>query len=55
MMHPSFICGDDSLQKLARCNVVKDATKKTFFYEGIKKLGKRWNRCVEVEGDYNEK
>jgi hypothetical protein len=28
---------------------------KNFFYDGIKKLVKRWNRCVEVEGDYIEK
>jgi hypothetical protein len=28
---------------------------KTLFSYGIKKLMKRWNRCVEVEGDYVEK
>jgi hypothetical protein len=28
---------------------------KNFFSDGIKKLMKRWNRCVEVEGDYVEK
>jgi hypothetical protein len=29
---------------------------RNFFYDGIKKeLVKRWNRCVEVEGDYVEK
>jgi hypothetical protein len=26
-----------------------------FSSKGIKKLVKRWNRCVEVEGDYVEK
>jgi hypothetical protein len=26
-----------------------------FFSDGIKKLVKRWNRCIEVEGDYDEK
>jgi hypothetical protein len=28
---------------------------KNFFSDGIRKLAKRWNRCVEVEGDYAEK
>jgi hypothetical protein len=28
---------------------------KNFFSDGIKKLAKRWNRCVEVDGDYVEK
>jgi hypothetical protein len=28
---------------------------KNLFSDGIKKLLKRWNRCVEVEGDYVEK
>jgi hypothetical protein len=31
---------------------VKDATKKNS--DGIKRLVKDWNRCVEVEGDYVE-
>jgi hypothetical protein len=35
--------------------LVKDATKKLFFSDGIKKHMKRWNRCVEVEGGYIEK
>jgi hypothetical protein len=36
--------------------LVKDATKKKFFFSGgIKKFVKSWNRCVEVEGDYIEK
>jgi hypothetical protein len=26
-----------------------------FLFDGIKRLVKRWNRCVEVEGDYVEK
>jgi hypothetical protein len=26
-----------------------------FFYDGIKKHVKRWNRCVEVEGECVEK
>jgi hypothetical protein len=26
-----------------------------FLSDGIKKLVKRWNRCVELEGDYIEK
>jgi hypothetical protein len=25
---------------------------KTFFLTELKKIVKRWNRCVEVEGDY---
>jgi hypothetical protein len=29
--------------------------KELFFSDGIKKLLKRWNRCVEVEGDYVER
>jgi hypothetical protein len=33
---------------------VTDATKE-LFSDGLKKLLKRWNRCVEVEGDYLEK
>jgi hypothetical protein len=28
---------------------------KNFFSDGITKLVKCWNRCVEVEGDYVEK
>jgi hypothetical protein len=32
--------------------LVKDATKKLYFSDGIKKLLKRWNPCFEVEGDY---
>jgi hypothetical protein len=34
--------------------LVKDATK-ICFSDGIKRILKRWNRCVEVEGDYVEK
>jgi hypothetical protein len=34
--------------------LVKNATKK-LFSDGSKKIVKRWNRCVEVEGDYIEK
>jgi hypothetical protein len=34
--------------------LVKDATKK-LFSDGIKKLVKRWNRWVEIEGNYFEK
>jgi hypothetical protein len=34
--------------------LVKDVTKK-IVSDGIKKLVKCWNRCVEVEGDYVEK
>jgi hypothetical protein len=30
--------------------LVKDAKKKTFFLDGIKKLTKSWNRCFEIEG-----
>jgi hypothetical protein len=36
-------------------NWFKEATKKHFFPDGIKKLVKHWNRCVEVEGDCVEK
>jgi hypothetical protein len=35
--------------------LVKDATEKKNFFDGIKILAKRWNRRVEVEGDYAEK
>jgi hypothetical protein len=28
---------------------------KFFFPGGIKKIVRRWNRCIEVEGDYVEK
>jgi hypothetical protein len=36
--------------------LVKDGTKKKlFFSDGIETLVKRWNWCVEVEGDYIEK
>jgi hypothetical protein len=34
--------------------LVKDATQ-ILFSVIIKQLVKRWNRCVEVEGDYVEK
>jgi hypothetical protein len=34
--------------------VVKDTTKKPFS-DGIKKLVKCWNWCIEVEEDYVEK
>jgi hypothetical protein len=54
MMHPSFICGDDSLEERRCAKFVNDATKKPLS-EGIKKLVIRWNRCFEVEGDYVEK
>jgi hypothetical protein len=30
-------------------------TQPQFFSDGIEKLAKPWNRCVEVEGDYVEK
>jgi hypothetical protein len=33
--------------------LVKDTVKKTS--DGIKKLVKRWDRCVDVEEDYVEK
>jgi hypothetical protein len=40
---------------LALCaKLVQEATKK-LFSGGIKKHVKRWNRSVEVEGDYVEK
>jgi hypothetical protein len=42
-------------KSLARIKLVKDATKKLFLSDGIKKKLTRWNRCVEVEGDYVEK
>lgn len=29
--------------------------KKLYFLEGIKKLERLWNKCVEVTGDYVEK
>jgi hypothetical protein len=32
--------------------LVKEASKKLFFSDGIKKHVKRWNRSVQVEGDY---
>jgi hypothetical protein len=38
---------------LCDAKLVKDATK-TFLTE-LKELVKRWNRCVEIEGDYVEK
>jgi hypothetical protein len=31
MMHPSFICGDDSFKNRRGAKLVKDATKKLFF------------------------
>jgi hypothetical protein len=31
--------------------LVKEATKKLFSSDGIKKLAKRWNRCFYFEGD----
>jgi hypothetical protein len=39
--------------KNLRCaKSVEDAAKK--ISDGIEKIAKRWNRCVEVEGDYVE-
>jgi hypothetical protein len=35
--------------------LVKDATKKNLLSDGIKKLMKPLNRCVEVRGDYVER
>jgi hypothetical protein len=35
--------------------LVKYATKKKNVYGIEKELVKLWNRCVEVEGDYDEK
>jgi hypothetical protein len=32
-------------------NWLKTQKNKTFFPDGIEKLVKRWNRCVEVEGE----
>jgi hypothetical protein len=34
--------------------LAKDASKKLFLLTELKKHVKRWNRCVEVEGDYVE-
>jgi hypothetical protein len=34
--------------------LIKDITKK-LLSEIIKKLVKLWNRCVDVDGDYDEK
>jgi hypothetical protein len=34
--------------------LVKGATKEVFFLMELKKLVQRWNRCIEVEGDYVE-
>jgi histone-lysine N-methyltransferase SETMAR len=31
------------------------AQPKTFYYDGIKKLIGRWEKCVEKQGDYIEK
>jgi hypothetical protein len=39
----------------AEQNWLKTQPKSFFFFYGIKKLVERWNRCVEVEGDYVEK
>jgi histone-lysine N-methyltransferase SETMAR len=36
-------------------NWLKTQANKFFFPDGIKSRMKRWNRCVEVEGDYVEK
>jgi histone-lysine N-methyltransferase SETMAR len=36
-------------------NWLKTQPKNFFFSDGIKKLVKCWNRCVEVEGNYVEK
>ncbi len=29
-----------------------EAKDKSFYKHGIKKLGKHWNDCIAVEGDY---
>jgi hypothetical protein len=41
-------------KKWRGAKLVKDITKNLFSF-GIKKLVKRWNRYIEVEGDYVEK
>jgi hypothetical protein len=51
MMHPSFICGDDSLKKIGAVQNWLKIKQKTFS-GGVKK---RLNRCIEVDGDYVEK
>jgi hypothetical protein len=55
MMHPIFICGDNFLKVGAVQNWLQTQPKKTFFLTELKTRVKRWNRCVEVEGDYVEK
>jgi hypothetical protein len=36
-------------------NLLETQPKNFFFVTELKKLAYRWNRCVEVEGDYIEK
>jgi hypothetical protein len=56
----SPVCNDASKFHLRRPFAVKVDTVQSllktrsisFFSDGIKKLVKCWNRCVEVEGDY---
>ncbi|GBP35549.1 Histone-lysine N-methyltransferase SETMAR [Eumeta japonica] len=32
-----------------------ESLEKTYYLEGIKKLEKRWTKCIELKGDYVEK
>jgi hypothetical protein len=48
MMHQSFMVTIRS-KNWRGAKLVKRRNRKDFLSDGIKKLEKRWNRCVEVE------
>ena len=47
-----FNSTEEVKEKVQNCRRHQD---KEFFAEGIKKLVKRWDKCIDVVGDYVEK
>jgi hypothetical protein len=52
---PKFLLRWRFALKIGAMQNLLKSQQKTFFLDGIKKLMKSWNQCVEVEGDYVEK
>ncbi|QQP55123.1 Putative mariner length, partial [Caligus rogercresseyi] len=40
---------------ISQTNTYFEDLEKSYFLEGIKKLEKRWTKCIEFKGDYVEK
>ncbi|EFN77918.1 Histone-lysine N-methyltransferase SETMAR, partial [Harpegnathos saltator] len=39
---------------ITETNAYFEGLEKTYYLEGIKKLGKWWTKCIELKGDYVE-